>query len=39
MHVLGLILTAKEFEAVLMTQSDKQRAAVGRQLMRQEQLN
>jgi hypothetical protein len=39
MHVLGLILTVKEFQAVLMTQSDKQRAAVGRQLMRAEQLN
>jgi hypothetical protein len=39
MQLLGLILTAKEFQAVLMTQSDQQRAAVGRQLMRQNQLN
>jgi hypothetical protein len=39
MAVLGRILTRCEFQAVLLTQSDQQRAAVGRQLLRQEQLN
>jgi hypothetical protein len=39
MAILARILTQREFEAVLRTQTDKQRAAAGRRLMRDLQLH